>query len=431
MGRRAAALTTASLLSVLSTGARAWDINFGMAYEYQYTDNVELSHTLPRTESSHVARTILTAVENSPQLTLRGASNIEYRDYVRDVFEDGVYGSVSLAALWTVTPQRLNWAIEDYFSQTVIDVRATDTPNNRQNTNILSTGPDFLFRINSLNSLEISARYSNQYYEITDSDNDRLQGDLRWIHRLSQRTDISLNYQTQAVQYANDVLNRNFVRDEAFARMRTRPSRSEYTLDLGTSTIKVDGQDRSVGALARLGWRRELNPRSNFLLGAGMEYSDHDRDLQGDAGASGGGSTGSAVGIIGGYYYGKRFDATYSSSGSYSTKSLHVYWRELDYENAAFDQAGSGVETELGFDSGPLFTPALMAGYEETSYMQNSFTDEDQYAGLRLRYRVRARVAIALEGRQTHRTSTVLAREYDETRGILTIGYNRQAAAGR
>lgn len=428
--RRARLFAVAAAAALCSAGAKALDLHLGAAYEYQYSDNVRLSAVSPQVESAQIGRVVIDVTENSPQLMLHSAANLEYRDYANDVFADGVYGSANLAALWTVTPQRLKWSVEDYFSQTVINTLASDTPNNRQDTNVFATGPDFLFRINALNNLEISARYSNYYYEVTDSNNNRAQGDLRWVYRLTGHSDVSLNYQTLVVHYGNDVLNPNFVRDEAFVRARTRPARSEFTFDLGASTIAAIGADRSAGALARLRWRRELNPHANLVLLAATEYSDRDRDLQGEAGIGGGGSTGNAVGI-GGYYYSKRFNATYTAAGSYSTKNLHLYWRDVDYESGLSDQAVSGAETELGFDSGPLFTPAIFGGYQETRYDQNGIIDDDQYAGARLRYRLRPRLAITLEGRESRRSSSDEARAYDETRALLTLSYNRHSFAAR
>lgn len=408
----------------------ALDIAFGFGYEYQYSDNIRLVAVAPEAESLHIGRLTLGLAEHSSVLTLRGGANIEHRDYVNDTFEDGVYGSVHAAAQWIVVPQRLNWSVEDYFSQTIIDARSADTPANRQNSNVLATGPDFIFRINPLNTLELSARLSNYYYEVTAANNNRLQGDLRWIYRLTPRTDVSLNYQTVTVHFI-DSPSVNFVRDELFIRGRTRPSRSEYTADLGTSIVYVVGADPVAGALLRLGWRRELNPRTNITASAGMEYSDHDRDYLSDAGAAGGGTTGDAVGI-GGFYYGERLALGYTRAGAYGSDTLRAFWRTLDYETGPFDQTLYGAEAELGFESGPLLTPYLFGGYQKTEFTGTGIDDDDSYGGLRLRYRLRSRFIVAVEGRHTVRDSSDIARNYEENRGLVTLAFNRDTAtAGR
>ena len=426
-----AGIAAAIALPIYAAPARALDISFGLGYEYQYSDNVRLVAAAPEAESLHIGRVTLGVAERSSALTLRGGANIEHRDYVNDTFEDGVYGSISAAANWIVVPHRLNWSVENYFSQTIIDARGADTPANRQDSNVLATGPDFIFRINPLNTLELSARLSNYYYEVTDANNNRLQGDLRWIYRLTPRTDLSLNYQTVTVHFFNESTNLNFVRDELFVRGRTRPSRSEYTVDLGTSIVYAVGADPIAGALLRLGWRRELNPRANVTASAGMEYSDHDRDYLSEGGASGGGTTGDAVGI-GGFYYGQRVDVGYTYAGAYGGDRVRAFWRTLDYETGPFDQTIYGAEAELGFDSGPLLTPYLFGGYQHTRFTETAIDDGDSYGGLRLRYRLRSRFIVALEGRHTVRDSSDTARNYEENRGLVTLAYNRDTfTAGR
>lgn len=427
---RAGIAAAAIVAPLYAVPAIALDIAFGLGYEYQYSDNIRLAPTAPVVESLHIGRLTLGLAERSSAISLRGGANIEHRDYVNDTFEDGVYGSVHAAANWVVVPQRLNWVVEDYFSQTLIDARTVDTPANRQNSNVLSTGPDFIFRINPLNTLELSGRLSNYYYEVTAANNNRLQGDLRWIYRLTPRTDVSLNYQTVTVHFINSA-NVNFVRDELFVRGRTRPSRSEYTADLGTSIVYVGSGDPLAGALLRFGWRRELNPRTNIMASAGMEYSDHDRDYLGDAGATGGGTTGDAVGI-GGFYYGRRFGLGYTHAGAYGSDTLRVFWRTLDYETGAFDQTLYGAEAELGFDRGPLLTPYLFGGYQKTEFTDTAIADVDSYGGLRLRYRLRSRFIVALEGRHTVRDSNDTVRNYEENRGLVTLAFNRDTStAGR
>ena len=426
-----AGIAVAAMLPLYAAPAAALDIAFGIGYEYQYSDNIRLAAVAPEVESLHIGRVTLGLAERSSVLTLRGSANIEHRDYVNDTFEDGVYGTVGAAANWIVVPQRLNWSLENYFSQTIIDARTADTPANRQNSNVLATGPDFIFRINPLNTLELSARLSNYYYEVTDANNNRLQGDLRWIYRLTPRTDLSLNYQTVTVHFLNESGNINFVRDELFVRGRTRPSRSEYTVDLGTSIVYAVGADPIAGALLRLGWRRELNPRANVTASAGMEYSDHDRDYLSEGGASGGGTTGDAVGI-GGFYYGQRVDVGYTYAGAYGSDTLRAFWRTLDYETGPFDQTLYGAEAELGFDSGPLLTPYLFGGYQQTEFTQTAIDDVDSYGGFRLRYRLRSRFIVALEGRHTVRDSSDTVRNYEENRGLVTLAYNRDTlTAGR
>lgn len=103
-----------------------------------------------------------------------------------------------------------------------------------------------------------------------------------------------------------------------------------------------------------------------------------------------------------------------------------------DYETGPFDQTIYGAEAEVGFDSGPLLTPYLFGGYQQTRFTQTAIDDSDSYGGFRLRYRLRSRFIVALEGRHRLRDSSDTARNYEENRGLVTLAYNRDTlTAGR
>lgn len=93
-----AGIAAATALSLYAGLAAALDITFGLGDEYQYSDNIRLVAVAPEAEPLHIGRVTVGVSERSSVPTLRGGASIEHRDYVKDTFGDGVYGSVNAAA---------------------------------------------------------------------------------------------------------------------------------------------------------------------------------------------------------------------------------------------------------------------------------------------------------------------------------------------
>lgn len=94
------------------------------------------------------------------------------------------------------------------YRQITIDSLLPDTPDNEQNTNALSTGPNYRLHVNRHNNIDLEGRYETFYFEQTNADNDRLNAAARWLYEQTSIFTLGVNYEMESVFFdTNDIYN--------------------------------------------------------------------------------------------------------------------------------------------------------------------------------------------------------------------------------
>ena len=78
-----------------------------------------------------------------------------------DTYDDEFLGGLDGTVYYRFIPERFAWSIEDNFAQIAVNGLAVDTPDNRQNLNYFTTGPDIILPLGARTALEVSGRYSD------------------------------------------------------------------------------------------------------------------------------------------------------------------------------------------------------------------------------------------------------------------------------
>ena len=230
------------------------DIGFGLGAEY--SDNIGLEPEGSEDEAwVGVVSAQVRMAERSADADLRAVADLQYRDYQDGGFDDEFVLALDATGTWTLIPGRLDWILENYFDQASVDIFAAPNPANRQNTNVLSTGPEARSRLSSSQSLIAGGRYGNFYFEESDTDSDRLSGYGRWLYAMSSRRDVSVNIEATAVNYIDDRFS-DYRRLDSYLQFTNRWSRSSLEADAGTSAIRRDDAKDVNGFLGRFGRHR-------------------------------------------------------------------------------------------------------------------------------------------------------------------------------
>ena len=141
LGHTAAVIAiTANLMPI----ARAAETSSNAGYSLEYTDNARLIPNDKKDEWTHVLSAGLSYLENSKTLDARVRAQAAYRKYKNNIFSDDTVLGLNANLLWRISPDRFSWTLEDYLTQTAIQSLGPDTPSNRQQTNVFTTGPDFM-----------------------------------------------------------------------------------------------------------------------------------------------------------------------------------------------------------------------------------------------------------------------------------------------
>src|SRR5690606_21025406 len=127
--------------------------------------------------------------------------DVSYQHYFDDEFDDDLFGGIDGMLLLGLVPERIEWLIQENFGQTRIDPLGAVTPNNREDINHFTTGPDVTLRFGQATSLRLSGRYSATDYETSVLDGTSRLGMLSLIRHLSPASALSLSGSHERVEY--------------------------------------------------------------------------------------------------------------------------------------------------------------------------------------------------------------------------------------
>lgn len=422
-GFKRAALTMVLYAAVFPV--RAAELAYGIGYSATHSDNITRTPdtVAARSDIIHSYLAGFAFAENSSNFFGRVQAQAEFRNYQDDTYGDESLYNLKSNLVWTLSPQRLTWTVDDTYEQTRISAASADTPDNRANVNVFSTGPDAYIRFSPVQTLALGARAGNVYTGKANADSDRFSGSARWLYQATASNIYSLNYEILDVNYDAAALNSDYSSHNMFLRADYRPSRSQYVLDLGASKINTDrGQDLD-GSLARFSWLRQLTTESNFGMSFSREFRDAGADILLASSATMPVAALTSGEITSDVYYVKRSSLFYDRRGARYGMDLTLYAQDLDYETSPQDRRETrGILNLYFFLSG---TTSVTASLDQvrTEYRDFVRSDDDRNSGIRLDYRMTPNVTLAVEGRREERSSTVPDAEYVDNRVYLSILY--------
>ena len=200
-------------------------------------------------------------------------ANLSYLNYFQHTYSDELIGNAIGAVKFSLVPELLSWSFADNFGQVPLAPLAPITPGNRENINYFSTGPALAVPLGQTTHLDVLGQYGRVDYQRSDLNNTVLTGGVGLVHELSPASNISVNVREQSTRFANDALNPDYDRQEAFARFDTKGSRTELAIDLGYSRLRLSGVDYNT-PIGRLDVSRRLSASSTIGLALGHDYSD-------------------------------------------------------------------------------------------------------------------------------------------------------------
>lgn len=417
-----------SAVSPLQAGQFA----YGLGYMATHSDNIERDASNERSELVHSYLAGFSYLENTADLVARVFAQATYYDYQDDTFTDESVYNLNSSLIWTISPQRFTWTVEDAYEETQISTTVADTPANRTNINVFSTGPDLYVRLSPVNTLAFGARAGDVSTSETNIDNDRLSASARWLYQATSFSIYSVNFETLDVNYDDNASNIDYTRHDAFVRADYHPSRSQYLIDLGASKISPDRGEELEGTLTRLSWIRQLTQESSFGLSASGEYADTGADVLAASTAAGlsigtPSSTTTALSsdvVTSDVYYAKRANMFYTRRGSQFRVDFLANTQDIDFETTAQDRKEYAGFLEVGFFYSQATSVKLFTEQTRTEYLNFVRRDTDRDSGVRLGYRVSRSIGLELEGRRTDRSSTDPTAEFEENRVFLSIVYS-------
>ncbi len=195
------------------------------------------------------------------------------RDYKnnRQTDDESIDGDARI--LWTPLPDRFAWELTNNVSDSVRNDRLADTLENRRQRNILSTGPNFTFRLSPVDRLSAELRYEDVNVENSDEtgddaevdvtrregngDSERKIGRLRWTHGLSRVSDFLVNAAWEDVKADVDVTFSRLLVGYS-ARLRS----GNYEISIGANRVEPEVGDGFDGSVVQVAYTHDFGGQS-------------------------------------------------------------------------------------------------------------------------------------------------------------------------
>lgn len=446
-------LIVLAVAATFSPGANALEYILDAGARVEYSNNIRLVETGEDDGFVGVLTSGISMEEKGPRLTSTLKSGVEYEHFFSDQFEDRANFGLNGNALWAISPDRLTWTVDDFFGQVIRDPTAARAPNNRQDFNVFSTGPDLLLRLNPVNTIDLGARYSNYYFEEQKNSNSvRKSGIVRWLYRYTPRTTLSLNYTAEETKFkitrdevTGNFLTEDFERRDAYFGLDSRLTQtgSGYSLELGGTTIDRERSESVQAERIRLSLNRQSTPKRSMQLTASRELTDSARNLQGNA------LTGVDPALVSRpgqteILMVNQVTAAVRSGFGFSTVGMTAYYRTEETQrdskaplpvfsasNSDLDVVGGGLEYGYQFTASLTGTANINAS--RTVYQDVDRIDRLASAGLGLEYRIKQPLTVNFNITQSRRRSEGALRgeEYDEFRAVLGVAYQYRTPNSR
>lgn len=274
----------------------AGEYAYALSYSADHSDNVGLTATDAKSELIHTVSASFTLNQIDREFDARARGSATYQDYQRKTFADQTTLGLDAAILWKPLPESFHWAATEVYTQLSANPTQPNTPANRVNASVFSTGPNLIWRVDPVNTVQLGARYVSNTFSgtdnaalATDADNSRKNASIQWSYRYSPVTTLSVGHVTESVRFDQPGVGTNFDfrTNQTTASLVNRRETNTFAVDVGASRVDREGQPEIHGNLGRLSWTRQLTSDSTFSLSAARSLSDAAGELLAGSGTTG------------------------------------------------------------------------------------------------------------------------------------------------
>ncbi len=405
-------------LAPLAFADIGWSIDAGAGH----TDNATLVDANPVSDTlSSIGGAIFYSLDSRRiQASLDGRGS--YIHYADETYEDDFQGLAAGSLMLGIVPDTFLWAVEDTYGQITINQFEPVTPENRQNINNFSTGPDLILRLGGQSDLTFSGRYGDVMYEESDQiDEQTLKASLAFRRKLSENASWGIVATDTRVEY-DAPGNPEYDRPAVYATWSAKGDRQSLSADLGANRIETDTESFTK-PLVRLKWNRRVAPSWTMDLNLASEYQNTSeqfisRNLQPDLGTADVLASANPAAA----YYGSLL---FAFERPRTRLSLGGGYSQLDYVNDV------GVNENSWYGTGEFsrqMTPRLQGfvtyRYEQNEYETVAAQDRTrQIAGVRVDWRVGKATFVTGGYTYTDSDSDSLLNTYTGNLYYLTLSY--------
>lgn len=408
---------------LLSPAALALNIETGVGVGLGYTDNAAL--TASNEEDDWMTEAFIGAAitQATGSLNARADISYNYQQYLNDTFNDQGYLDIGALLDWEQVRDRLTWKIRDYFYQSPVNSLTPDTPDNVQDTNAFSFGPEIYFQLTPRSSLTINPLFQDYHYSESDTDNQQLGVAAGWLYKMYPTISVGLNGAVTRVSYDNEALNPDYTINSLYGVVSGTRPRSEYKFMLGATRIDRDRAQNVDGATGGMDWLFHLTGKSTVRAYLLSDLTDASRSFFGSAVDPGTGDPAN-VQVSGDVMRSNTARLAYSRQGTILDTQLWAELRDLDYKTSqSDDRKVQELGAMLAHRISPLLTAGVDGRYTKTRQTTAGRTDKEYSIGGNLVYQLSRKLHCNLNVRYRDKASTLAVDEYSEASVFAGLVY--------
>ncbi len=237
---------TAAILLCAAHAGHALDFSGSVGYEATYSDNLTNEEN-GISDWEHTPSLTLAASHASSSYSIEAEYRAMHRVYARDTYPDDTLVNGRTVARVALLPNTLDWSLSHSSTETAVNSRGTDTPDNSQTTSVLSTGPQARFRLDARTNLGVGA--SLQQVTAARSINDT----LRWTanaaldRALDAATTVGLSVQHADIDYDSDFGQDYRSTDIRLTAGREQGERTRLRIEVGGVFVSTDDRPTLTG----------------------------------------------------------------------------------------------------------------------------------------------------------------------------------------
>jgi hypothetical protein len=401
--------------------AQTGQTHFGIEVGAGYSDNITRVET--NKESSELA-TIgldLSWAEQTRRIDASATADLSYFEYLDNIYDSEVAGIADASVLVTLLPERLTWSFLDSFGQAQTDPFSPITPDNRENINNFSTGPELTLGLGSQNSLRLFGSYASTSYERSLLDADQTSGGVALARNPTSSSEIALNVVTMSTDF-DEPSARDYDRENAYLSVGIDGSRTDLEMQLGYSRLTPDGGESEGGLLANILATREVSASSSVRLEVGRQFTNAAESLRtAIVNTSVGGTDITATS--------DPFENTHASLRWTFTRnrtgfSLGTSWSQDRYEQQIqFDRTRNVFEGSYTRRMSSVTDLSLIALYNQEKFDNTGLDTKELNFSARLNHQLGRTFGIAFSLERSQRRASSNFGEYDENRAFLALTY--------
>lgn len=388
------------------------------------TDNVTRVPVDEQSDTIGTARIGLALQAHRPRLEANINGDVEYQRYFDATYGNDVVGGVDAHLGWLILPERFVWVFEDNYGQVISDPLQVNTPDNREQTNYFSTGPDITLPLGSRMLLLASGRWSDNYYEDSPQNSESIEGTVGIGRRLSEQSILSLNGTIRDIQYDDSDLFADYTITSGYLRLEATGARTTLEADAGYTEAKRDGQT-SDGPLLRLNFVYQITSRSTLSLEGGSEFTDSGAALRVDQNALGTQADVNTTLAAGDVFRSTYAYLTFATERDRSQFDASVFGRKERHEDVISqdrDIVGAGLHALRSLT--PRIDLDLAGGYSDEKFVVGDLAFQEWFVGLGLGWRLTPAVTMRMSVYHNVGSGDGTTRDYEENTAYIGIRYS-------